>query len=51
VEAGQTLSVVSEMDGEITVDADPERVFPFPPGAVAHFRLSDERLKVVRAVR
>lgn len=50
VEAGRTLSVVSEMDGEITVDADPERVFPFPPGAIAHFTLSPERLRVVRDI-
>ncbi|MEQ9364133.1 MAG: hypothetical protein RIF32_07825 [Leptospirales bacterium] len=51
VEIGETLSVVSEMDGEITVDADPERVFAFPPGAIAHFRLSNERLHVVRALK
>ncbi|MCR9144643.1 MAG: hypothetical protein NXI24_20560 [bacterium] len=50
VEENEVLSVVSEMDGEITVDADPERVFPFPPGSVAKFRLSGERLNVVRSI-
>ncbi len=48
---GETLSVVSEMDGDITVDADPERVYAFPPGSVAHFRLSGERLRVVRSIK
>lgn len=50
VDAGEDLCIASEMDGEITVDADPERVFPFPPGAIAHFRMSKERLNVVRSI-
>lgn len=50
VNADEQLSVASEMDGEITVDADPERVFSFPPGSIAHFRLSPERLRVVRGI-
>lgn len=44
---GRTLQVVSEMDGEITIDAEPDRTYDFPPGAMARFRMSDERLQVV----
>ena len=46
VRAGEALEVISEMDGEITIDADPNRVYPFPPGAIAHFRLSESTLSV-----
>ena len=44
----QELHVVSEMDGEFTVDAHEERRFPFPPATQALIRLSQQRLHVVR---
>lgn len=41
------LKVVSEMDGSISIDALPERIYPFPAGTVAKFFLSNEKLKVI----
>lgn len=41
------LKVISEMDGGISIDALPERIYPFPPGTIARFLLSNEKLKVV----
>lgn len=51
VPRGDTLEIISAMDGEVTVDAEPERNFDFPPGALARFRLSAERLRVIREIR
>lgn len=51
VRRGETLLVVSEMDGEVTIDAEPDRTFDFPPGARASFRLDGEPLRVVRRIR
>lgn len=45
---GQTLEVVSEMDGKISIDAHPETTYEFPVGCTARFRLSDSRLTVAR---
>ncbi|MCB1173094.1 MAG: hypothetical protein KDK39_06000 [Leptospiraceae bacterium] len=47
VQAAETLQVVSRMDGEITIDADPEYVYPFPPGAIATFQLGEQGLPVL----
>lgn len=41
------LTVISEMNGGICVDSLPERVYPFPPGTVATFQLSKEKLKII----
>ena len=46
----EELRVISEMDGEITVDANPDRTFDFPPGCVAAFRLTKDRLHIVHSV-
>jgi hypothetical protein len=43
---GDTLEIISEMDGEIIIDAQPETRFDFGPGARAEFRLSDNHLPV-----
>ena len=47
VNEGEVLELVSEMDGQISIDTHPEFTFAFPPGATARFRLSDEPLLVV----
>ena len=44
----ESLEIISEMDGEITIDANTEEVHPFPPGARASFSISNEKLKVIR---
>ena len=44
----QQLKVISEMDGEFTVDAHEERRFPFPPATQATIQISEQRLHVVR---
>ncbi len=44
----ERLDVVSQMDGEISIDANKEQTFSFPSGAHASFFLSKERLHVVR---
>lgn len=41
------VKVVSEMEGSISIDALPERTYPFPPGTIAKFFLSKEKLKVI----
>ena len=46
VNEGEELELVSEMDGQISIDTHPEFTFPFPPGATARFRLSEEPLLV-----
>lgn len=47
ISSGAELNVISEMDGEITVDADPERTFDFAPGSYAAFKLDANPLKIV----
>lgn len=42
-----TLEVISEMDGQITIDSHPEISYSFPAGAKASFRLSDTVIKVI----
>jgi hypothetical protein len=44
-------SIISDMDGGISVDSLPERNYSFPRGAVAKFHLSDQKLKVVNLKR
>ena len=44
----ESLEIISEMNGEITVDANAEQIYPFPPGARASFFLSNQKLKVIR---
>ncbi|MBI3394779.1 MAG: NAD+ kinase [Spirochaetia bacterium] len=46
----QVLEMVSEMEGEITVDSHPERTFDFPPGARAEFAISPSNLSVVKDI-
>ncbi len=41
------LKVISEMYGGISIDCLPERIYDFPPGTVAFFQLSQEKLKVI----
>ncbi len=41
------LKVISEMDGGISVDALPERIYSFPVAATAKFFLSKQKLKVI----
>jgi len=48
---GETLLVASEMEGEVTIDAEPDHTLDFSPGAIARFRLSDERLNVVSDIK
>lgn len=50
VAEGHSLEVISEMEGIITIDCHPERSFPFPPGCLARFFLSQQRLNVVRKI-
>ena len=42
-----TLKVISEMNGGISIDSLPERIYPFPPGSIAEFTLSPKNLKVI----
>jgi hypothetical protein len=51
VERGSYLELISEMEGEISIDANPDRTFEFAPGCTARFYLSESRLKVVKAIR
>ncbi len=39
--------IISEMNGGISIDALPERVYPFPAGSIATIHLSKEKLKVI----
>ncbi len=48
MEKEERLDLISEMDGEITVDANTELVYPFPPGARLSFFLSKQKLAVVQ---
>lgn len=48
LERGATLEVVSEMDGQVSIDTHPEFTFDFPPGTTARFQVSDSALSVVR---
>jgi hypothetical protein len=41
------IKVISEMYGGISIDCLPERIYDFPPGTVAFFQLSREKLKVI----
>lgn len=50
VAEGHSLEVISEMEGVITIDCHPERSFPFPPGCIARFYVSRQRLNVVRKI-
>lgn len=43
-----SIRVISEMNGGISIDALPERIYPFPHGAVATFKLADQKLKVIK---
>lgn len=48
VRSNQHLDLISEMEGEISIDANPDRTFDFPPGCRARFYLTDNHLKVVK---
>ena len=50
INEGEVLQIVSEMEGEISIDANPDRTFDFPPGCIASFRLHDSKLNVVRDI-
>ncbi|MCB1193225.1 MAG: NAD+ kinase [Leptospiraceae bacterium] len=41
------LKIISEMNGGIAIDSLSERIYNFPPGAIAHFRLSPKKLHVI----
>lgn len=41
------IKVTSEMQGGISIDSLPERIYDFPPGSIASFQLSTEKLKVI----
>ncbi len=41
------LELVSEMEGEISIDANPDRTFDFPSGCRARFTVSRDTLRVV----
>jgi len=47
VEAEEKLELVSEMDGEVVIDAHPDSTYDFPPGCRALFSLSKEKLEVI----
>jgi NAD+ kinase len=51
VKEGEILEIISEMEGEISVDANPDRTYDFPPGCRAQFYLSKDRLKVVTDIK
>ncbi len=51
ISQGSYLELISEMEGEITIDANPDRTFDFPPGCSARFFLSKSKLKVVKSFR
>ena len=42
-----SCEIISEMNGGISIDALPERVYPFPAGSIAKLYLSNEKLKVI----
>ncbi|MCB1176164.1 MAG: hypothetical protein KDK36_01175, partial [Leptospiraceae bacterium] len=41
------IKIISEMNGGICVDSLPERVYPFPPGTIATFELSQNKLNII----
>ena len=43
-----TVEIISEMDGQIIVDAQPETSFDFNPGSRCRFQLSKNHLQVIR---
>jgi NAD kinase len=43
----KSCQIISEMNGGISIDALPERIYPFPPGSIATIYLSNEKLKVI----
>lgn len=43
----KSCQIISEMNGGISIDALPERVYPFTPGSVATIHLANEKLKVI----
>lgn len=47
VEKRETLEIISAMDGELTIDADPNKTFDFPPGCTIVFKLSEKKLRVI----
>ena len=51
IETNDKLTLISAMDGEITLDANPEQVLPFPHGARATFFLSKQKLNVVKEIK
>jgi hypothetical protein len=51
VDENETLEIVSEMDGTISVDAIPDSTFAFPPACTARFRIAPDRLRVIRDLR
>lgn len=46
-----SCQIISEMNGGISIDALPERIYPFPAGSVATISLSKEKLKVLTHVK
>ncbi len=51
VPENSVVEVISEMEGEISIDANPDRTYDFPPGCKARFFLSKDRLRVVTEIR
>ncbi len=42
-----SCQIISEMNGGISIDALPERVYPFPAGSIATINLAKEKLQVI----
>ncbi len=47
IKENETLEIISDMEGEISIDAHPEWLYPFPVGAKAIFTLVPKYLKVL----
>lgn len=47
IRKGETIEIISEMDGNITLDSDERRTFAFPPGCRARFSCSAAPLEVL----
>ncbi len=45
--ANGSITVISEMNGGISIDSLPERIYHFPPGTIGTFQLSSHKLKTV----
>jgi NAD kinase len=43
-------TIVSDMDGGISIDSLPERNYPFPRGSIAKFTLSNQKLRVLAPI-